>query len=214
MSDFLKPIMPVPLLVGTADCKPLCDEMAGLAYALRDALPEGRLVSEAWDIGKRSADKQDFLTNGVTSFNSTEDLFNKPEWQTAAQFLYDFAKTMIESVDTSGRRFHFINMWTTIYPTGCFVPEHVHSNAMLSGVFYVKAPKGCGDIVFHDPAWVAKTMFVGNDVQAFPSVATKWSEEAQEGKMVLFPSWLPHRSLPNESTEDRIIVSFNIGFNK
>jgi len=100
-------------------------------------------------------------------------------------------------------------MWTTIYPPGAFVPEHVHSNALLSGVFYARAPESCGNLVFKDPSYVAKTMFL-RKVGDFPSVATMHVIDVKTGSMVLFPAWLPHQTEANESKEDRIIVSFNL----
>ena len=204
--------MSTPILSGRSDFEPIREELNALSYSLRGSLSIGSLVSEEWDRGVKSSSKEDFLKSGVTSFNSTEDLFNKPEWANVAAFLFSFAKNMIDSVDPDSKPFHLINMWTTIYPTGSFVPEHVHSNSYISGVFYSKAPEGCGDIVFHDPSWVAKTMLMHTNEPRFPNVETKYSIKAEEGLMVLFPSWLPHRSLPNTSNEDRIIVSFNIGY--
>jgi uncharacterized protein (TIGR02466 family) len=212
MSEFLRPIMATPLLIGKSDLVSIREELNALSYSLRDNLKEGSLVSEEWDQGIKSSNKEDFYKSGVTSFNSIEDLFHKPEWKNVSDFIFDFSKTMINTVNPNNKKMNIINMWTTIYPPGAFVPEHVHSSSYLSGVFYSKAPKNCGDIVFHDPSWVAKTMFMHTNMPTFPNVETKHSISPEEGLMVIFPSWLPHRSLPNNSTEDRIIVSFNIGF--
>jgi uncharacterized protein (TIGR02466 family) len=212
MSQFLKNIFHVPLLIGKADCKEICDEVVTLAYRFRDSSVESSLVSEEWDKGTKSSDKNDFLIKGVTSFNSVENLQTNPEWANVTRFIYDFAATMISSVSNEPMQHYIIDMWTTIYPTGCFVPEHVHSNSLLSGVFYAKAPEDCGNIVFHDPSWVTKTMFLHQSKPVFPGVCTKQTEKPETGLMLLFPSWLPHKTLPNNSTEDRIIVSFNIGF--
>ena len=210
--NFLKPIFQTPLLIGKADCQEVCDEVVRLAYGLREGLSEGSLVSGEWDRGTKSSDKTDYLKYGVTSFNSTQDLAEKPEWDNVTRFIHEFSGMMIASVSNGSVQHGLINMWTTIYPTGCFVPEHNHSNSLLSGVFYAKAPENCGDIVFSDPAWVAKTMCMHKSMPDFPGVSTKQSEKPEDGLMILFPSWLPHKTLPNNSNEDRIIVSFNIGF--
>ena len=212
MSQFLKNIFHVPLLIGKADCKDICDEVVTLAYKFRENVVDGSLVSGEWDRGTKSSDMNDFLTKGVTSFNSVEDLQTNPEWINVTRFIYEFAGTMIQSVSEEPLHHHIINMWTTVYPTGCFVPEHVHSNSLLSGVFYAKAPEDCGEIIFSDPSWVTKTMCLHHSNPVFPGVRTKQSEKPEMGLMLLFPSWLPHKTLPNNSTEDRIIVSFNIGF--
>jgi uncharacterized protein (TIGR02466 family) len=214
MSEYIKSIFATPLLIGQArDSEVVCEEITNLAYDLRANLKEGSLVSDGWDRGARSTRQEDFAKSGVTSFNSTSDLFNDPKWVNITKFIYGFAETMIHDVDPDKSKFFIINMWTTIYPTGAFVPEHIHSNAYLSGVFYAKAPPDCGDIVFHDPAWIAKTMQLRSTAKAsFPAILTKQGITPEAGKMILFPAWLPHRSMPNNSPDDRIIVSFNIGF--
>ncbi len=210
MSQFLKNIMAVPILIGKADCKQVCDDAADMAYKLRDSLDKGSLVSDDWDKSKKSNNKEDFLKKGVTSFNSADNLFDIPGWENISHFLYSFAKSMVETIDPQcADKMRIINMWSTIYPKGCFIPEHVHSNSTLSAVFYVKAPENCGEIVFHDPSWVAKTMHWNT---AFPSPETKYTQKVEDGLMIIFPSWLPHRSYANQSEEDRIIISFNIDF--
>lgn len=212
MSNFLKPIFSTPLLIAKCDNSETLAEANTLAYNLRDNLTVGSLVSEEWDKGTKSSNKQDFYTSGVTSFNSTGDLYTKPEWQNISKFIYEYVGILLSSIDNNNLKHTIINMWTTIYPQDCFVPEHIHSNSYLSGVLYTKADKDCGDLVFHDPNWVAKTMFMHTNLPVFPNVETKYSIVPEPGLLVIFPSWLPHRSLPNKSGNDRIILSFNIGF--
>ena len=206
MNPFLKNIFATPLLMGTSSNQSIQLEITTLAYGLRAGLTRGKLVSDHWNQGSSSSDPQDFATHGVTSFNSTESLNQLPEWNTVTAFIEDFAGTMISSIEPAGN-IKLINMWTTIYPPGAFVPEHIHSNSLFSGVFYAKAEPQCGKTVFHDPAWVSKTMCLKD---GYDSHKTKYNITPEPGMMLIFPGWLPHRSLPNCSTEDRIIVSFNL----
>ena len=207
------PIFATPLLIGSVKQQSICDEISKLAYEMRTGLTDGNLVSDGWDFGERSSSQDEYAKSGVTSFNSVTDLTSDPKWDNVTRFIYAFAQKMIHDVDVEKSDFRITNMWTTIYPKGAFVPEHIHSNSYLSGVFFAKAPKDCGDLVFHDPAWVAKTMQLRTTVKAtFPAMLTKQNITPEAGKMIIFPAWLPHRSFPNKSDEDRIIVSFNIGF--
>ena len=34
--------------------------------------------------------------------------------------------------------------------------------------------------------------------------------KVEEGELLIFPAYLPHQVLPNESDEDRIVISFNL----
>ena len=209
MNPFLQNIFSTPLLMGHSDNESIRSEIISLAYALRAGLSQGNLVSEGWDIASSSSDPLDFAREGVTSFNSTESLTLLPEWNNVTGFIKDFAETMAKSMDNT-LTYELLNMWTTIYPPGAFVPEHVHSNSTLSGVFYAKAETNCGEIVFSDPSWVAKTMSFPSRKGAYPDVPTKYRVSPEPGLMLLFPSWLPHKSMANRSQEDRIIISFNM----
>lgn len=209
MSPFLRTIFPTPLLVGASEDTEMCRKICELAYDFRSKARDASLVSDQWTRGTKSSKQEDFKKKGVTSFNSGS-LLEKPEWKEVVTFIYSFASTMIQSVNDADSRPAFMNMWTTIYPPGAFVPEHVHSNALLSGVFYAQAPANCGNIVFRDPSSVAKIMFM-RKITEFPSVDTLEVHPVKTGSMVIFPAWLPHSTEVNESEQDRIIVSFNLG---
>jgi uncharacterized protein (TIGR02466 family) len=208
MHPFLQTIFPTPILAGATDNAEMCQKICDLAYQFKAKAQDASLVSDQWTRGTRSSSQQDFEKKGVTSFNSGT-LTDKPEWSEVCGFIYSFVSTMIRSVNDTASKPAFMNMWTTIYPPGAYVPEHVHSNALLSGVFYAKAPEKCGNLVFKDPASVAKIMFV-RKMREFPAVDTMHLHEVKTGSMVIFPAWLPHSTEPNESNEDRIIVSFNL----
>ncbi len=208
MKPFLRTIFPTPLLVGASGNTEICQRICDLAYEFKTKAQNALLVSEQWNRGGRSSSQEDFEKKGVTSFDSGS-LVDKPEWREVVAFIYSFASTMIQSVNNAASKPVFMNMWTTIYPPGAFVPEHVHSNALLSGVFYAKTPEKCGNLVFRDPASVAKIMFMRNMTE-FPALETMHALPVRAGSMVIFPAWLPHSTEINESNEDRIIVSFNL----
>src|SRR3546814_14061776 len=42
-------------------------------------------------------------------------------------------------------------MWANINKKDRYLGEHTHPNNFLNGVYYVKAPAGCGAILFKDP---------------------------------------------------------------
>ena len=47
-----------------------------------------------------------------------------------------------------------------------------------------------------------------NKIGETMSLLTK--HKAEEGDLLIFPADLPHQVLPNESDEDRIVISFNL----
>ena len=89
--------------------------------------------------------------------------------------------------------------------------SHIHSHCVLSGVYYVKAPEKCGDLVLCNPAshmsydWYDETLEGFNGYTASRDVMP-----AYEGCLYMFPSWLEHYVSPNMSQDKRISISFNM----
>ncbi|MGF1463816.1 MAG: TIGR02466 family protein, partial [Maricaulaceae bacterium] len=80
--------------------------------------------------------------------------------------------------------------------------------AFFSGVYYLSAKTTAGAIEFYDPVAArtmtpvpatTKTSDNGGSVQFAP----------EPGVGLIFPAWLQHAVLANESGEDRVSISFN-----
>lgn len=108
-------------------------------------------------------------------------------------------------------------MWSIINPPGNGNRAHVHPNSLWSGVYYVQAPEGAGQIEFIDP----RTIIIMNQPKYEAKKKrprdcwTKVNFKPVPGRIVIFPAWLYHGVDTNMSKEkgragDRLIVSFNI----
>ncbi len=100
-------------------------------------------------------------------------------------------------------------MWAIINKKEDFNVLHTHPNCYLSSAYYVKAEKNCGKFEIENPN-IAKR-------HLFPEIAVRnelnlevASIEVNEGDLLLFPSYLPHKVGTNKSDEDRIVISFNV----
>jgi uncharacterized protein (TIGR02466 family) len=101
-------------------------------------------------------------------------------------------------------------MWAIINKNDDFNVLHSHPNCYLSAAYYVKAPKNCGKFEIECPN-IAK-------VNSYPAIEKPTdlnirvvSLDITEGDLLLFPGYLPHKVAKNESGEDRIVISFNVG---
>lgn len=114
-------------------------------------------------------------------------------------------------------RLQITTMWSITNPPGSSNRAHIHPGALWSGVYYVQAPEGAGQIDFTDP----RTQQIMSSPQYIPNKRRKtecWSKvkvKPVAGKMLFFPSWLYHSVDPNLAEGDgkdseRIIISFNI----
>ena len=100
-------------------------------------------------------------------------------------------------------------MWSIINKKNSYNESHIHPNNLLSSVYYVRAPKDCGKIIFNNPNQVSLNRFP-KDLKKPEFSANIQKIEPKEGNLLLFPSYLWHSVETNNSDEDRVIVSFNV----
>ena len=101
--------------------------------------------------------------------------------------------------------------WINISGPGAYNQVHDHPGCILSGVFYVKSPKDCGNIEFRHPS-ISKMERDWSHVAEENNKYTShvWRFIPKENTAYIFPSWLDHQVFANNSGEDRISISFNI----
>jgi uncharacterized protein (TIGR02466 family) len=87
---------------------------------------------------------------------------------------------------------------------------HSHPNRIFSAVYYIKADKNCGDLVFMNPNKVVCQNISDDCIENYNFYnATHWKVTPQPGLLIIFPSWLEHYVMTNNSNNDRISVAFN-----
>ena len=122
-------------------------------------------------------------------------------WEIAKEFDYsrDFA-------------FDITGMWANVNPPGAYNRVHVHPHTQWSGVFYVQASEGCGDIGFHDPRPQAMILqpVVANSKCVDKKIKPVMSYEPCANQLILFPGYVPHEVAINRSAGDRISIAFNV----
>jgi uncharacterized protein (TIGR02466 family) len=103
------------------------------------------------------------------------------------------------------------NCWANVNPKFASNKIHDHANCLFSGVYYVKTPENCGNIMFYDPR-SAKAFYKPQVNQFTAYTADAIAHAAEAGLLLIFPSWLRHGVEPNLSDEDRVSISFNYVF--
>ena len=107
------------------------------------------------------------------------------------------------------KKLKILNMWSVVNGKNTFNTKHNHPNSYFSSAYYVKTNENSGHIKFFDPKEV-KTMYspgIGK-LNEFSTNIVRIKPE--EGKLLLFPSYLHHSVEENVSDEDRIVISFNL----
>lgn len=150
--------------------------------------------------------KDDLLNGWQISFNPKQYELLHPAFNFAAQmalkanFDMQFKNC---SVFVTSARANILNNRNS-----CFF-SHDHFDT-YSGVLYIKAPPGSGNIIFQNPA--INTQWQGMELierrNKFNS--RKIKIEPVEGKIYLWPSYLYHEIEPNKHDDERISISFEI----
>jgi len=95
------------------------------------------------------------------------------------------------------------SMWINVLPQGGSHTSHIHTNAVLSGTYYVTAPEGASPIVFEDPR---HPMMMAAPLR---KTSIYESRTPRAGTLMMWESWLRHEVPMNRAREDRVSISFN-----
>jgi uncharacterized protein (TIGR02466 family) len=103
---------------------------------------------------------------------------------------------------------YFTGCWLNVYGPGHSQDLHVHSQQVISGTYYVKAPPGTPGLSVFSPfseVMLDAPIATPNEMNAkfleIPAVA---------GELILFRSWTRHCVRANRSPHERISLAFNL----
>lgn len=109
-------------------------------------------------------------------------------------------------------KFGLENSWVNRHAKGEHNTLHWHSNAMLSGVYYVDSAEGAGDIVFQK-SHLWNNLFHDTVRMSYKETNIHNTNEffitPRAGDIVLFPSHLEHMVTPNITDIPRYSLAFN-----
>ena len=130
------------------------------------------------------------------------------------KFAIELQKYILKTFQTLGWKTENKNisinaMWAIINKKNDFNVVHTHPNSYLSAAYYVSAPKNCGKFQV-ESLNIAKRHSYPEILRNNELNAQVAGIEINEGDLLIFPGYLPHKVAMNESDEDRIVVSFNV----
>jgi uncharacterized protein (TIGR02466 family) len=156
--------------------------------------------------------------SSLGGWHSHNDLHKAPEFAELTK-LIDAASVKISADQGYNEKYTIkaTTMWAIINPPGSANRAHVHPGCIWSGVYYIQAPRGAGNIEFIEP----RTAHLMNQPRYKPNTKrakenwTKVRFEPVPGRMIIFPAWLYHAVDNNTSQEvgqkaHRVIISFNL----
>lgn len=113
------------------------------------------------------------------------------------------------ALDLGRRRLALDNMWVNSLSPGGFHAGHIHPYSVISGVYYVEAPKRAAALKFEDPRH-PMMMAAPPRREDAPEALRPFVYVAPEpGMILMWESFLRHEVPRNTARRPRISVSFN-----
>lgn len=89
--------------------------------------------------------------------------------------------------------------WLQDYPAGGNHSKHTHPGFFISGVYYIRSNDPNNSISFYNPNAVHEHLF-NEQINMI---------ECTRGRLILFPSYLPHSVNSTSSNSERTVIAFN-----
>jgi len=126
------------------------------------------------------------------------DMYNDPVMEPIIKFIKWGIKELSAESKMEYDGYNIV-LWSNLSRPGDYNTVHDHPECQLSGVYYVKLPKGdCGMLRFYDPL--------------SPYNLPRVEVMSKEGALLIFRAPILHDVTRNNTKEDRISLSFNVRF--
>ena len=139
---------------------------------------------------------------------SLEEKFQPHTWSELADFQYWLG----EKINGIRKEYEFVEnhstvkqSWVNRHLQSGETLEHTHNHATFVVSCYIKCPPGTGNIEFKDPLEYHK-----HDFPVIPELSFYKEVPCETNAVVIFPGWLRHRTQPNLTDQERIVMTFNI----
>jgi uncharacterized protein (TIGR02466 family) len=148
---------------------------------------------------------------GYTSYASLNDLPRRdPAFGQLARLLTRHAAAFAKDCAFDlARKPRLDSLWVNLLKAGGRHSGHLHPHSIMSGTFYVEAPRGSGAIGFEDPRLPLMMAAPLRRANAPEELQTFVEIEPRPGLLLIWESWLRHEVRPGRGKGERLSISFN-----
>ena len=153
-------------------------------------------------------------TEKKNNWQSPDNLQEYEELKEITAELLQESELVFDAMKVSRESVYINNMWAQITTHANNHDVHIHPNSYISGILYVKSPPVCGETILHNPT--LRDLMIQPEITEFvPMNCAKWVVQPEKGKLLLFPSWIPHsvrQGYDFQDGEERISLAFTVMF--
>ena len=157
---------------------------------------------------------------GVSSITTSKNIFEyenhntKDELNMLKEHILDHVHNYMYQHYKIKNEFMIASSWGVKLEPGEIIEHyHYHSNSFLSAVYYFSRVENCGGISFERNPYMTPVLIPGieMDYESENNYNCNYVNfEPNTGDLIIFPSHLKHKVLPNESKRDRYSLACNI----
>ena len=187
--------------------------LSGAANLNRDLAQEIKTLEEIDDSGRAWSASR--YQGGYSSYSSLTQLHHtSPNFGDLEKKLRPHVKKFVAKLNWNllGRKLTMTTCWANSMGNGTHHTMHTHPMCVLSGVYYVTAPKGSSPLKIEDPRMGLLMAAPPRKASAPACEQNYMTLEPKAGEFVLFESWLRHEVPPHRGDKPRVSISFNYEF--
>jgi uncharacterized protein (TIGR02466 family) len=142
---------------------------------------------------------------------TTDELYKDRRFKELTECLGEAMTMVAQDQCLSFKNVYCVGMWANISNNTYTHPEHNHPNSWMSGILYLKSPKGSAPTLLSDPRTVRQVVQYDTTEDTREN-GFQFVNPPTEGEIVLFPSWVKHSVPPSiemADGEERITLAFN-----
>lgn len=147
---------------------------------------------------------------GSSTYASDPYLHKSPILAKLNSLVVDHCKVYWKILDIDNRLSPRIDQcWSNIHYKQSLTLQHSHSLMPMVATFYLEAYENSGNLILINPMEYSLTHIpycvpIENKTEVIIPIST--------GDLVLFPGWVRHKTETNLSDHERIVISYNIGY--
>ncbi len=174
-----------------------------------EAILETKLdVKLEWiDFVKNIEYKRNTSNNGHVSKNF--EILEEEKLSLLKENINNIIKKYTEDYLKISNKFKITSSWAMKHTKNDFAQPHLHKNSIISGVFYLQAKQGSGDLIFSRNDFLSNTFSfdrINDNIINTHNVMFK----VYDGLLLIFPSRIKHGTFPMPfDNYERICLSFN-----
>lgn len=141
---------------------------------------------------------------------SAQNLQEKNSFKQLTQKIIDCGFEYCKKVGYSPEDLYVTSMWMNKFSNTQSIGPHTHTNSLLSGVYYLNSTPDQGGTEFYNPiSNMRNTISVTRDGNS-PFLTDRVSSNAEPNKLIMWPSYIEHKSQKNITNNFRYTLSFNL----